>query len=490
METIFLEPVRTCTMKVLWLGLKRAVTLTAGAAMSLIRFFWTRALAPAGRWLKPRITTKGVVTFAILVLIIVLVFVKMRRNVFYLEPITVPNQYSDGGFTSDYLTRRIEERLESIQNAFAAPGIKIDFAAEAEATFEKVEIPETGISIGAAENWLLKLAGREPRLLSARFAIKQPGGCIEILRRASTGSPVQAETLCPPADTTPDGVATEIADRFMGDINPYSLGVFYLSSNDWKRASNVGLTMVSTPGETNRFYASAHILLGYAAQQQGDLDKAHREFTKAADIDVYFPNAQFMLAQLAMSAGNQPEAVSRYKKAIALDKKEIYPDPHINLGSLLEDQKDVDGAIAEERKAIRIAPKDPDGHLNLGVILCDSGKIGDGLVELKRAVDLAPSNANAHLAFGIWLSQNSSYKNLAQATDELYWASSLDSNDPQALLALDGALNEQQRSVELRAVEAKLCETASNNVVFRKRLVEILTKGGCFSPWVHPTAPI
>jgi tetratricopeptide (TPR) repeat protein len=75
---------------------------------------------------------------------------------------------------------------------------------------------------------------------------------------------------------------------------------------------------------------------------------------------------------------------------------------HSNLGGVLQDKGDRDGAIEEFQAAIRLDPKNSSGPLNLGHVLHAKGE-KLALAEYQKAVKLDPKDAAARLMLGLSL---------------------------------------------------------------------------------------
>jgi tetratricopeptide (TPR) repeat protein len=64
-------------------------------------------------------------------------------------------------------------------------------------------------------------------------------------------------------------------------------------------------------------------------------------------------------------------------------------------------QNDIDGALAEARRALEIAPHYADAHSYAGSTLVQRlGRFAEGLAALERARELAPDDAAVHYTLG------------------------------------------------------------------------------------------
>lgn len=71
-----------------------------------------------------------------------------------------------------------------------------------------------------------------------------------------------------------------------------------------------------------------------------------------------------------------------------------------NLGLALLDKRDLDGAIAEFREALRLKPDLPQAHNRLGIALRDKGDLDLAIAEFREALGLKPDYPEAHNDLG------------------------------------------------------------------------------------------
>lgn len=99
----------------------------------------------------------------------------------------------------------------------------------------------------------------------------------------------------------------------------------------------------------------------------------------------------------------RPEEATRYLMAVVV----IRPGSasgHTNLGAALHDKGDLDGAITEQREAIRLQPDNAGAHTNLGEILRKKGKLDEAISAHREALRLEPGIAEVHTNLGNALS--------------------------------------------------------------------------------------
>ena len=179
----------------------------------------------------------------------------------------------------------------------------------------------------------------------------------------------------------------------------------------------------------------AHVNLGHALEETGQLDAAIACYKKAIELDPKLALAHNNLGNALRDKGQSDAAIACYKKAIELDPKvagahnnlglvlkdkgqldaaiacykkaiELVPEfavPHNNLGLVLKDKGQLDAAIACYKKAIELGPKFAMPHYNLGLVLKDKGQLDAAIASYKKAIELDPKHAAAHYNLGVTL---------------------------------------------------------------------------------------
>ena len=172
----------------------------------------------------------------------------------------------------------------------------------------------------------------------------------------------------------------------------------------------------------------AHLNLGYALGDRGDLDAASRHFTRALELRPHSPRAHVGLGNVLVSRGRTEEAVAHYRDALAMEadskhalanlgyalalqgrhdeasalfRRALALDPyfavaHKYLGVALANQGRGAEALVHFEEAVRWDARDPDALNDLGAGLMAAGRVAEGLAWVDRALALSPRLAGAH----------------------------------------------------------------------------------------------
>lgn len=99
--------------------------------------------------------------------------------------------------------------------------------------------------------------------------------------------------------------------------------------------------------------------------------------------------------------GKKPEAIARYRAAIAADSNA--PDAHLELGALLVATRNHKDAAVELRTAVRLAPMEASAWYNLGFALRETGQAAEAVDAYQRYITLKPTDPDPHYGLGLAL---------------------------------------------------------------------------------------
>ncbi|MBT9613609.1 MAG: tetratricopeptide repeat protein [Burkholderiales bacterium] len=75
-------------------------------------------------------------------------------------------------------------------------------------------------------------------------------------------------------------------------------------------------------------------------------------------------------------------------------------DAHNNLGNVLQDLGQFEGAVASYRRALALKPDFASAHYNLGIALCAIGRLDEAVASYRRALEIKPDYAEAFSNLG------------------------------------------------------------------------------------------
>lgn len=109
-------------------------------------------------------------------------------------------------------------------------------------------------------------------------------------------------------------------------------------------------------------------------------------------------------AEAHLKAGRLDQARSAYRKTLMNFPR--CKEAHYQLGVLLHDADDLEGAVRHFRTLLQLAPELAEVHFNLGTTLAKLGLHANAVESFQRAIEIQPSMADAHNNLGIaWRDQ-------------------------------------------------------------------------------------
>jgi len=139
---------------------------------------------------------------------------------------------------------------------------------------------------------------------------------------------------------------------------------------------------------TNAQQATTLIQSGFAAQNQGDLDRAIAFYQAALDCVPEHPTALQLMGLLARKRGDAPAAEDLMRRSL-----KMFPaQPHVwnNLGNVLDAQQRLDEALNCFERAISVDDSYADAHYNRARLLLLLKRFPEAQVAGWRAAELSP----------------------------------------------------------------------------------------------------
>jgi tetratricopeptide (TPR) repeat protein len=110
------------------------------------------------------------------------------------------------------------------------------------------------------------------------------------------------------------------------------------------------------------------------------------------------PAAHNGLATALRDKGDVDGAIAEYRKALALNP--YYGESFVNLGVALALKGDLDGAIAQYQQALQIKPDYMEAHFDLGTALGLKGSLDEAVAQFRKVLELRPDYPRADYNLG------------------------------------------------------------------------------------------
>lgn len=464
---------------------QRRWPLTGRRPKTESREYSRRHLDVALSWVFERLSLKSVGFSVLGVSLCVYLAWESSKPVVILDPVIVPKQLSDAGFTSDVATQRVKEKLEEIRTVVEAVPLQKILTSNADPSLPDIEIPETKISAQTVIDIFRNLLGNEPKHLSGEITSSEINGMVEVrCRLLQTGALSEIGGRRQLKMSSFDTLVESLGQEFMAFDDPYDLGQYLIARRDLKGVSDLARRLLVERSNTDNMYAKAHMLQSLAAgarhepelavneaktalqfapewtpahtvealalEQANRLADAEKEFRwciareeRRSFIGLFARTGRtaYLHHDLAavLDGQHRPElAVKEYREAIRLNPTYAYP--HDGLADVLDEQHDREGAISEYRKAIALDPKFEFPHYKLASILTEMGQASEADNEYQRAMYLDPGDPDVHIQLANSLDSRHRYDS---AVAEYQLALKMDPHNEEAHVDLADTLRKQ-----------------------------------------------
>ncbi len=173
--------------------------------------------------------------------------------------------------------------------------------------------------------------------------------------------------------------------------------------------------------------AVAHLNLGAALLNRGQLDEATRHLAEAVRIHPASAEGHGALGEALGRQGRTDEAIEHLRTALRLEPR--LGRTHNSLGKALADRGELDQALVHFREAVALDPANAEAHNNLGGGLARQGKFAEAILSFREAVALRPDFAEAH---GNWAVALLSRGEAAEAIEHFQVAAARRPDDAEA----------------------------------------------------------
>ncbi|MFI4934279.1 MAG: hypothetical protein ACHP7N_06645 [Caulobacterales bacterium] len=250
------------------------------------------------------------------------------------EAFSVPPDLAQRGLTGQVIASRLLDKLADMQDQTASLRPANSYANNWGSDL-KVEIPETGVSIGEARQLLTAWLGHETHITGEVF--RTPAGLAVAARTA--GAPAKTYEG---VDADLDKLLQQAAEAVYGSTQPYRYAVF-LDQHGRAGEATPRLELLARNGSPIDRYSAAYYL-GFQALDAGELGRGMATLGAAIQADPTSGHAYWLRGQVEWVAGHSEAALQDSLKAAQLLSGALDPfgDPA---------QRDVDLPLADETVA-------------------------------------------------------------------------------------------------------------------------------------------
>jgi tetratricopeptide (TPR) repeat protein len=331
-----------------------------------------------------------------MVLITVLLVEGLIERKIAIEPISVPKDLVDRGFTPEVAAKRLHDALERVtleaNTHMRGPEVAL------RGDLPDIVVPTVGLSLDAIMSSIRTfLRSTRRRSISGEFTVRDK---LLWLRLRIDGNEIY-QSLKGVNPETPDELLAEAARPVLEVVQPYIVAAWLSAKGDTPKALEMAKGITGRLPESDENVAWSYNLIGSIYRERKEYDKATAALKEAIRLAPRLPGAYTNLGSTFNDQGNYEAAIAQHHKAIEFDPK--YAVPHNNLGLVLSARGKDEEAIVEYRKAIELDPNNANQRFNLGVVLRARNENEEAIVEYRKAIELDPKYAFAHRNLGIVL---------------------------------------------------------------------------------------
>jgi tetratricopeptide (TPR) repeat protein len=186
------------------------------------------------------------------------------------------------------------------------------------------------------------------------------------------------------------------------------------------------------------------------------------------------------LGAVLFERGDFDGAISRFRASLAIDPSDA--EAENNLGAALYKKGNVDEAMARFRKAFALRPNFAEAHWNLGNVFLDKGQVDDAISEFRKAEAIRPDSGKLYYSLGNALLEKGQ---VDEAINQFRTMLVLQPDDAQAHYSLglalhakgesEEAIGEFEKAVAIRPEFAEAQNNLGNCLLQKGRVDEAIT---------------
>ncbi|MCP2605106.1 tetratricopeptide repeat protein [Candidatus Aminicenantes bacterium AH-873-B07] len=195
----------------------------------------------------------------------------------------------------------------------------------------------------------------------------------------------------------------------------YNLGLFHLNEGNFVQA----IKHLNTCLNLNPKYYLAYNALGLTYAMQGNLEKAIEYYKKCLEINPDFPEAHNNLGIIYQHMGFLDKAKEEYLKAVSYPRYPHKELPYYNLALLSLTQDKAEQALNYIDLALRENDKYGMGYNLKGTILEKLGDLEGAINNYKKALKIVPEEVNFMFNLAVALFKNKNYDEAENVFEKL-----------------------------------------------------------------------
>jgi tetratricopeptide (TPR) repeat protein len=364
----------------------------------------------------------ALISFAFLIVCLVLIVQDLNRDVTVIEPIAVPKALADSGYTPEVAGHRLRDALDALQQLVnAEPESPLvdeqnqanQILAHSVAARDELPdfvVPQIGLSLSAIVSSIRSVLqyGKGGKVISGELIVRDNDKYA--LRVRVDGQEIFSSGF---DSDNPDDLLDRAAPAILTKVWP-ALGATMLYRTRPDQAVRDAEDIIATFEVSDPNVLVAYILKGDDFAQQGSYEEAKEMFRRAIRLNrnAWIPHNR--LGLLLLRQGKFDDALKQFQTVVRINPKSA--EGYINMGASLvqiaktsTNEARLGDARQKYQRAIELRPHDAGAHNNLGLVWQLLGDHGNAMTEFRRAIESDRNNLYGHWNLGAELaSQNDS----------------------------------------------------------------------------------
>lgn len=273
----------------------------------------------------------------------------MEADGLVVEPLSVPPDLAERGLTGEVVAAKLLDRMTVIASASNSWRARKDLSRDWGEDL-RVEVPQTGVSLGDTQRWLRRRLGNETLV---RGELVHIAGGLAVTARA--GNAPGDTRVGPPADL--DRLLTETAEHLLRRTQPFQYASYLQNQGRLEEARSAAQSLARSGPDTER--AWANVLLSSVVSKQGDLTGSLAAAATARRLNPDLPVGHLAFATPALLLEHREAALSALVDARRSGRRSMEAvAPELRERFLLVAERLIADSTADRQAAIRILAGD------------------------------------------------------------------------------------------------------------------------------------
>ena len=337
----------------------------------------------------------------LLLLSILLVVTEMfRDSEVTVEPILMPQELADLGYTPSVAARRLTDSSNRFHvrplipmqyRTLGDPPRQVDFV-----------LPSVGLSVKSIANYFRDVLGLEASTVSGEVLFHRTQDRISL--RLRLDSDVIFDSSAGYGETGMELLFSSAGYELTRRLNPIVLAIYHYSRNEDQQVNDL-VNDILRNWSTPEIVASALNIQGFIHADNREYDDSFKQFERAIEIHPGSSTTYTNWCGALVQAGDATGSINRCTTALEINPRSA--QAHINMGAALINLQppNVNQAIEHFKKATDLDPSKASAHVNWGIALMATKDIAAAIEQFSAALEIEPTNANVYLNWGTALAQ-------------------------------------------------------------------------------------